>query len=202
MDLPRASSIAPVALSSARNASASKARSSRTSMPGSQQRQQPPGQGGLVPVGRRAEGGAEQATGAGLGQGHHAAAWGTRQSPSGSGSCPARTGCGRCRAPSASCSRRTRRCAARGSVTPGVCGWASGPATTSNSAFNGAGPSRRRRSRSAFSDGHGTIQAGQPGGQLRPHPRIAQAREQPQREHEVHPDPRRQIAQPRCTVLV
>jgi hypothetical protein len=40
--------------------------------------------------------------------------------------------------------------------TPGVRGWASGPATTSNSAFIGAGPSRRRRSRSAFSDGHGT----------------------------------------------
>ena len=40
--------------------------------------------------------------------------------------------------------------------TPGVPGWASGPATTSNSAFSGAGPSRRRRSRSAFSDGHGT----------------------------------------------
>ena len=40
--------------------------------------------------------------------------------------------------------------------TPGVPGWASGPATTSNSAFSGAGPSRRRRSRSAFSDGQGT----------------------------------------------
>jgi hypothetical protein len=35
---------------------------------------------------------------------------------------------------------------------PGVRGWASGPATTSNSALSGAGPSRRRRSRSAFSD--------------------------------------------------
>ena len=40
--------------------------------------------------------------------------------------------------------------------TPRVCGWASGPATTSNSAFSGAGPSRRRRSRSAFSDGQAT----------------------------------------------
>jgi len=27
-----------------------------------------------------------------------------------------------------------------------VCGWASGPATTSNNAFSGAGPSLRRRS--------------------------------------------------------
>ncbi len=33
---------------------------------------------------------------------------------------------------------------------------ASGPATTSNRAFIGAGPSRRRRSRRAFSDGHPT----------------------------------------------
>ena len=40
--------------------------------------------------------------------------------------------------------------------TPRVCGWASGPATTSNSALIGAGPSRRRKSRSAFSDGDGT----------------------------------------------
>ena len=40
--------------------------------------------------------------------------------------------------------------------TPGVPGWASGPATTSNNAFRGAEPSRRRRSRSAFSDGQGT----------------------------------------------
>jgi hypothetical protein len=40
--------------------------------------------------------------------------------------------------------------------TPGVPGWASGPATTSNRAFSGAGPSRRRRSRSAFSDGLAT----------------------------------------------
>ena len=40
--------------------------------------------------------------------------------------------------------------------TLGVCGWASGPATTSNNALSGAGPSRRRRSRSAFSDGSGT----------------------------------------------
>jgi hypothetical protein len=39
---------------------------------------------------------------------------------------------------------------------PGVRGWASGPATTSNRAFNGAGPIRRRRSRSAFSDTVGT----------------------------------------------
>ena len=46
--------------------------------------------------------------------------------------------------------------------TPGVPGWASGPATTSNSALIGAGPSRRRKSRSAFSDGHGTSRPASP----------------------------------------
>ena len=39
--------------------------------------------------------------------------------------------------------------------TPGVRGWATGPASTSNSAFTGAIPIRRRRSRSALADGHG-----------------------------------------------
>jgi hypothetical protein len=46
--------------------------------------------------------------------------------------------------------------------TPGVRGWPSGPATTSNSAFTGAGPRRRRRSRSAFSDGDGTATPASP----------------------------------------
>ena len=54
--------------------------------------------------------------------------------------------------------------------TPGVCGQASGPATTSNSAFSGAGPSRRRRSRSAFSDGRGTSSPASPAVSL-PHTR-------------------------------
>jgi hypothetical protein len=52
--------------------------------------------------------------------------------------------------------RRLRTQTTVGSPLPalaGVCGWASGLATTSNSALNGAGPSRRRKSRSAFSDG-------------------------------------------------
>ncbi len=35
-------------------------------------------------------------------------------------------------------------------------GWASGPATTSNSALSGGDPNLRRRSRSAFSDTTGT----------------------------------------------
>ena len=45
---------------------------------------------------------------------------------------------------------------------PGLRGWASGPATTSNRAFIGAGPRRRRRTRSAFSDGHGTATPASP----------------------------------------
>jgi hypothetical protein len=40
-------------------------------------------------------------------------------------------------------------------VTPRVHGAASGTATVSNTAFAGAAPSRRRKSRSAFSDGRG-----------------------------------------------
>ena len=46
--------------------------------------------------------------------------------------------------------------------TPGVQGWASGPATTSNSALTGAGPSRRRKSRSAFSEGDGRSRPASP----------------------------------------
>ena len=46
--------------------------------------------------------------------------------------------------------------------TPGAYGQASGPASTSNSALSGAGPSRRRRSRSAFSDGAATASPSRP----------------------------------------
>jgi transposase len=37
---------------------------------------------------------------------------------------------------------------------------------------------------------------GQPGGQLGPHPGVSQPRVHPQRQHEVHPDPGRQLPQP------
>ena len=47
-------------------------------------------------------------------------------------------------------------------LTPGTRGGASGPATTSNSAFSGAGPSRRRTSRSAFSDTAGNPRPSSP----------------------------------------
>ena len=41
----------------------------------------------------------------------------------------------------------------RPNITPGVRGQATGPASSSNSAFTGATPMRRRRSRSARADG-------------------------------------------------
>jgi hypothetical protein len=40
------------------------------------------------------------------------------------------------------------------------------------------------------------VQAGQPGGQLGPDPGVSQPRVHPQRQHEVHPDPGRQVTQP------
>ena len=52
-------------------------------MLGGEQRPAGGGLGGFVPVGRRAEDGAEQAAGAGLAPGPSAAAWGIRPSPSG-----------------------------------------------------------------------------------------------------------------------
>jgi hypothetical protein len=47
----------------------------------------------------------------------------------------------------------------RPNVTPGVRGQASGPASTSNRAFSGAAPIRRRRSRSALRSGHAASSA-------------------------------------------
>jgi len=44
--------------------------------------------------------------------------------------------------------------------------------------------------------GAGHRQAVQPGGQLGPDPPVAQPRVHPQRQHEVHPDPGRQVPQP------
>ena len=86
--------------------------------------------------------------------------------------------------------------------TPGVQGWPSGPATTSNSAFNGAGPSRRRRSRSAFSDGLAT---GKP---CSPAVSLAQTRAYPSRGYipsaSMKQTPTRdgRSRSRRCTVLV
>ena len=140
--------------------------------------------------------GAEQAAGAGLGQRHHPQGGIPRKAHPVADPARSRPGCGRCRGPSGSSARRRRQCAARRSDTPGVCGWASGPATTSNRAFSGAGPRRRRRSRRAFSDGDGTSSPASPAVSL-PHTRsVAQLREHRQRQHEIHPGPRRQDPQP------
>lgn len=124
VDLHRASSIAPVRSTAARNPWASKARSSRTSIPG------------------RSSGSSRRAT---VASSRSAAeptvapsrprvpvstrvisrTVGIRPSPCGAASGPARTGCGRCRGLSASCTRRRRPCPARRS-TPRGCG--AGPA--------------------------------------------------------------------------
>ena len=102
---------------------------------------------------------------------------------------PARPGCGRYRAPAASCTLSNATVRSPRQLTPGTRGGASGPATTSNSAFSGAGaeppphiPQRLLRHRRQ-------PQAIQPRGQLPPHLAIPQAREQPQRHHEIHPHP-------------
>ena len=47
-------------------------------------------------------------------------------------------------------------------MIPGVRGCPSGPASTSNSLFTGAVPTRRRRSRSALPDGTGMASARSP----------------------------------------
>ena len=60
-------------------------------------------------------------------------------------------------------------------MTPGVRGWPSGPASTSNSAPAGATPIRRRRSRSAFADGAARPSAVQRRGQLPPDAQVARA---------------------------
>jgi hypothetical protein len=73
-------------------------------------------------------------------------------------------------------SRHLRELLAAGRLnrTPGVRGGASGPATTSNRTLIGSGPSRRRRSRSAFSDGAGAATPASPAlslSQTRAYPR-------------------------------
>ncbi len=86
--------------------------------------------------------------------------------------------------------------------TPGVPGWASGPATTSNSALSGAGPSRRRRSRSAFSDGHGTGKPASPAVSF-PHTRAYPSRGNiPKASTKYTPAREGRSRSRRCTVLV
>ena len=178
---------------SARKALASKARSSRTSMPveaagagagpGRPRPGQPPSR-----AWRRSGRGCRSRPGS------SAAGWDIRPSPSGTGSGPASSGCGQCPGLSASCSRRRRPCAARRSAPPGC---AAGPAARPPPR---TGPHRRRPQpaqvpqRLLRRPRH--RQARQPGGQLVPHPGVSQPREHPQREQEVHPDPRRQVPQP------
>ena len=157
--------------------------------------QQPGGQRGLVPVGDRADGGAQQGAGAGLGQGHqpqrgipgpaHPVADPADPAPvalgvgdlhrvaaiEGDGAQPAEPHPGRMRLgqrPGHHLEQRLQRHRAQAAAQI---------------------PQRLlRRARQA--------QPGQPRGQLPPHPRITKMWEQSQRQHEIHPGPGRQQPQP------
>ena len=195
VDLARASSIAPVAGDLGQERVGVEGPVQQDQHARAQQVQQPPGQPGLVPVGRRADRGAEQAAGAGLGQGHqpqrgipgqaHPVADPAHPGPVAAGvgdlegvqaverdgAQPGEPHPGRARLgqrPGHHLEQRLQRCRAE-------------PAAQVPQRLL-----RRARHR----------QARQPGGQLAPDPGIAQLREHPQREHEVHPGPRGQVTQP------
>ena len=166
-----------------------------TSMPGPQQGQQPPGQVGLVPVGRRAERGAEQAAGAGLGQRHqpqrrvpgeaHPVA-----DPAQPG--PVAVGVGDLQRVQPS--KATVRSPAKRHPGRARLGQRPGDHLEQRLQRRRAEPAAQVPQRLLRRARH--VQPGQPGGQLGPDPGIAQPREHPQREHEVHPGPRRQHPQP------
>ena len=160
-----------------------------------QQRQQPPGHGGLVPVRRRPQRGAEQAAGAGLGQGHQP----QRGIPGKAHPVPDPA------QPAAVTARvgdLERVAAVEGDRAqpaephPRRAGLGQRPGDHLEQRLQRrrAEPAAQVPQRLLRRARHG--QAIQPGGQLGPHPRIAQPRVHPQRQQEVHPDPGRQIAQP------
>ena len=157
--------------------------------------QQPPGQPGLVPVGRRADSGAEQAAGAGLGQGHQ----------------PQRGVSGQAH-PVADLAQ-PRPVAAGVRDLEGIQAVERDGAQTREPhprrARLGQRPGhhleqrlQRRRAEPAAQVPQCLLrrarhrQARQPGGQLPPHPGISQPREHPKSEHEVHPGTRGQVTQP------
>ena len=154
-DRTRASSLAPVSSTAARKAAESKARSSSTSIPGrsSGSSRRARVASSRSPADRRpADDGAEQGAGAGLDQAHQPQGRVAGEAhPVADAAQPAPVAVGVGHLERVEPSKATVRIP--GKHTPGVRGWASGPATISNSALNGAGPSRRRRSRNAFSDG-------------------------------------------------
>ena len=178
--------------SSARNASASKPRSASTSMSGAQQSQQFARVVGL-PGGGWAEHGAQHRPGAGLDQGHqldHRVAGGAERGPKLAQPGPVAGGVGHLERHAAverhgavaaephSRGRRQRhRPGQHLEQRPQRCG--TDPTTQI--------PKRLARRRYSARRG---------GGELGPHPAVAQPRKQAQRQHEVHPHPRRQIAQP------
>ena len=160
-----------------------------------QQVQQPAGHGGLVPVGCGPERGAEQAAGSGLGQGHQ----------------PQRGISGK--------AHPVPDPAQPPAVTPGIRDLERVAAVEGDRAQPGE-PDPRRPGLAQRPGNHleqglqwcraepaaqvpqrllrraGHRQALQPGGQLGPDPGISQPGVHPQRQHEVDPDPGRQVPQP------
>ena len=160
-----------------------------------EQGQQRAGHGGLVPVGRRPERGAEQAAGAGLGQRHQP----QRGIPGKTHPVPDPA------QPAAVAARvrgLERVAAVEGDRTQpaephpaGVrLGQRPGDHLEQRLQRRRAEPAPQVPQRLLRRAGH--RQAFQPRGQLAPDPGIAQPRVHPQREHEVHPDPGRQVPQP------
>ncbi len=162
---------------------------------GAQQRQQPAGQGGLVPVGRRADGGADQGAGAGLGQGHqpqHRVPGPAHPVPDPAQPAAVAVSVGDFQGVQAVEGDRAQPAepgpgSARLGEWPGhYLEQGSHRLRTQPAAQVAQRLLRRARQR----------QARQPSRQLVPDPRISKAREHRQREQEVHPGPRRQVAQP------
>ena len=151
MDLSRTRNCAPVAATSRRNSAASKPRSANTSIVWSRWCSSWRAQA-ISPSRPAYRSRAEQRAGAGLAPGSSAGSPGSR-SPRAAFSLPSQP-----RFPAVSGTLIDRQPSKatvryRPNITPGVRGRPSGPANTSNSARSGAGPSRRRRSRSARDEG-------------------------------------------------
>ena len=124
-----------------------------------------------------------------------ASASGTRPSPSDSGSCRSSDGCGQCRGSSPSCSRRTRRSAA---LRIARRAYAAGPAArppprTGPSAVPGPGGGASHAAPSPT--GAASAMPASPAVSLPQTLHVAQPGEHPEREHEVHPGSRGQATQ-------
>ncbi len=162
-----------------------------------QQRQQPQCQGGLVTVVGGADRGAEQAAGAGLGQAHQPQRGVAGEThPVADAAHP--------RAVAVGVGHPERVEAVEGDrAHPGEAGpWGAGLGQRPGDHLEQRlergrpEPTAQLAQRLVRHRGHRQAGAGQPGAQLGPHPGVADLGEQPEREHEIHPRPRGQLAQP------